>query len=210
MDLEVANTAPLFTYPTMVVGIDIYRSPEGEHYLGFAASLNRHCTEYYSKASVLDGRRSSESISVRMQENVRDAILHFSRANDGLLPEHFVVYRASVVSDEWEAIRATEIEAFLTVGRSVGGRSARGEPYEPYLTFIAIAKNVGARFFLPSPNRENVKNPEPGTVIDSPLINRPDMHNFFLINQNAGKGTAVISVLQFRWSCEDTCAGTVC
>ncbi|CAK0803950.1 unnamed protein product, partial [Prorocentrum cordatum] len=61
-----------------VVGIDVYRSLDGTEWLGFAASLDTHCTEYYSWATELklEDAQSSEQgatsfrtiISMKLQQ----------------------------------------------------------------------------------------------------------------------------------------------
>eukprot|EP00404_Azadinium_spinosum_P033139 CAMPEP_0180565470 /NCGR_PEP_ID=MMETSP1037_2-20121125/5563_1 /TAXON_ID=632150 /ORGANISM="Azadinium spinosum, Strain 3D9" /LENGTH=772 /DNA_ID=CAMNT_0022582443 /DNA_START=146 /DNA_END=2465 /DNA_ORIENTATION=+ len=184
ISLETPLTHPLFNYPTMIIGIDVYQSCEGNQYLGFVASLNHSCTEYYSMASALDMDRTWESMSLKIQAYTRDALLHFSRWNDGILPTHIVVYRASINEEDWRSVKAMEKRRFEGCG---GGNK---EPYEPHLTFVAISRRVGMRFFSPSPDRNNITNPEPGTVIDSSDINRPDTRSFYLINQAVSKGTA--------------------
>jgi len=191
IDLVSPATDPLFTFPTMVIGIDVYYSYEKEQYVGFAASLDTHCTEYFSTASALDPDRPRQSMSVKLQEAFRDALLHFSRRNEGLMPVQIVVYRASVSQEEWPAVEATEVQALkLVLAAAAKGCTPHGEPYEPKLTFLAISKRVGTRLFLPSPDSKSAKNPEPGTVVDSPEASRSKATNFYLVNQAVGKGSA--------------------
>eukprot|EP00927_Polykrikos_kofoidii_P082375 TRINITY_DN8177_c0_g1_i1.p1 TRINITY_DN8177_c0_g1~~TRINITY_DN8177_c0_g1_i1.p1 ORF type:complete len:821 (-),score=114.44 TRINITY_DN8177_c0_g1_i1:183-2645(-) len=187
IDLDVPGTSPLFSSATMVVGIDVFKSGDGDVYMGFAASLDKHCSEYYSIASKLEGGREHVSMSMKIQEALRDALLNFTSRNDELLPEHFVVYRASATAREWAIIRETEIEALLRVLQAV--KSKQGDTYQPRLTFVAIEKYTGLRFFAQGPTQQSVRNPEPGTVIDHPIVNREGVHNFFLINQAVARGT---------------------
>ena len=199
--LEVKETHPLFAGPTMVVGIDVFTSPENEKYFGFAGSLNMHCSEFFSTAGALDTstpENTAQDLSVKIQIAFRDALLHFARRNEKMLPEHVIVYRGSVNQDQWLRIRATEIQAIQQVLESFkNGQGAiksappREDVYEPHLTFVAIAQRTGTRFFQTSPNQTSVKNPEPGTVIDSPVISPPNTHSFYLISQSVTKGTAV-------------------
>ena len=74
VDLESPLTHPLFTLPTMVIGMDEYRSPRGDRYLGFVASLDTNSSEYYSNAWPLTGdpRRSA---SEKIQQGLKEAIL---------------------------------------------------------------------------------------------------------------------------------------
>jgi len=187
VDLESPLTHPLFTLPTMVIGMDEYRSPGGDRYLGFVASLDTNSTEYYSNAWPLTGdpRRSA---SEKIQEGLKEAILRFVERNDGIAPEHFVVYRASVQPEEWAAVQATEIEAMELVLHELRSRKASGSHH---LTFIAITRRTSMRFFVVGQDKSTAKNPDPGTVIDSPAVNRSDILNFYLINHAVGKGCAI-------------------
>mmetsp|Transcript_34138 Transcript_34138/g.95988 ORF Transcript_34138/g.95988 Transcript_34138/m.95988 type:complete len:830 (+) Transcript_34138:88-2577(+) len=190
IDLESTFTEQIFRGPAMVIGIDIYTSHDGKQHVGFAGSLDSQCTEYYSTASALDDTNKWQSMSVKLQDMVRNALLEFSRRNDGLLPEHIIVYRASVNQSEIPVIKAMEVGAIEVVLQAVKG-GASGEAYKPHLTFIAISKQAGIRFFAPSPNQDRYKNPEPGTVIDTPYSRCGNMFSFYLINQAVGKGTAI-------------------
>ena len=196
--LETEKTYPLFAGPTMVVGIDVYLTLDKELYFGFAASLNPHCTEYFSTASPLDMSMSmtSQDMSVKVQLALRDALLRFVKRNEDMLPEHVIVYRGSVNQDQWSRIKATEIQAIQNVLESISSGAveaslAKEEAYRPHLVFVAISQRTGTRFFLPKADQATVGNPEPGTVIDSHIVNPTNTHSFYLINQCVSKGTAV-------------------
>jgi len=193
IDLETPLTAPLMAVPTMVIGLDVYQSFEGEEvdsFIGFAASLDTRCAEYYSMASLLDRRDVRGSMSEKIQEFMREAILQFSRRNSKMLPEHYIVYRASASEDQWSAIKQTEIDAIQQFFTSLNQMDVVGQKYTPNLTFVAISKHTHLRVFAePQPNVA-VKNPEPGTIIDAKETSRPDIINFYLVNQAAGKGSA--------------------
>jgi len=195
IDLESPMTSPLMTVPTMVIGIDVYQSFEGESvatYIGFAASLDTRCAEYFSTATLLDKQDVRGSMSEKIQEFLREAIVQFSRRNSKMLPEHYIVYRASVSEDQWPAIKQTEISAIEHLFSSLNQLDAVGQKYNPDLTFIAISKHTHMRFFAitSEAQKDNTKNPDPGTIIDDPLTSRSDAINFYLINQAACKGTA--------------------
>lgn len=209
IDLEVPVTAPLMTVPTMTIGLDVYQSFEGgnvQTYIGFAASLDTRCAEYYSFASLLDKQDVRGSMSEKIQEFLREAILQFTRRNSKMLPEHFIIYRASASEDQWSAIRQTEIEAVKHFFSSLNQLDVVGQKYDPKLTFVAISKHTHMRFFAHSEATAakagsegkpgtpaapaSFKNPEPGSIIDVKETSRPDAINFYLVNQAAGKGTA--------------------
>merc|ERR1719454_1832552 len=181
----------------MVIGLDVYQSYEGdrvERFVGFAASLDTRCAEYFSIASLLDEQDWRGSMSVKIQEFLREAVVQFTRRNAKMLPEHFIVYRASSDEDQWSAIRQTEVEAINQFISSMNELDVAGMQYKPSLTFVAISKHTLMRLFLlPEAEKgaeKNVKNPEPGTIIDCKATARPDAISFYLVNQAAGKGTA--------------------
>jgi hypothetical protein len=208
-------TKPYFESATMVVGIDVYTSLDGTKWLGFAASLDTHCTEYYSWASELkldESQASQEGttsfrtiISMKLQQAMAQALHRFATRNEQVLPSFIIVYRSSVRLSEEEAVRATEVEAVLTVLKATSAMSKRGSgtAYEPRLTFVAITNSEAMRFFT-NANGANAgasaesrsskqENPEPGTVVDSPVVSRSSALNFWLINQSASKEKGTVA-----------------
>jgi len=191
IDLVCPSTKPAFTTPTMTIGIDVFVTHEDEQYYGFAASLDTNCTEYFSNSGLLQKGKEKESMSVKLQECVRDALLHFARRNDGSLPEHLIVYRGSLNPSDWVSTHATEVEAINRVLKAVKSTNNQGNQFSAKLTFVAVAKRTAMRFFQPSSNEKTVRNPEWGTVVDSPVVGMGKIPSFYLINQAVGKGTAV-------------------
>jgi len=208
-------TKPYFETATMVVGIDVYRSLDGTEWLGFAASLDTHCTEYYSWATELklEDAQSSEQgatsfrtiISMKLQQATAQALHRFAARNEQVLPSYIIVYRSSVRLSEEEAVRATEVEAVLTVLRATSAATSKksGTAYEPKLTFVAITNSEGMRFFTNASGanagaaadsqKSKQENPEPGTVVDSPVVSRSSAVNFWLINQSASKEKGTVA-----------------
>jgi aubergine-like protein len=176
----------------MVIGIDVFETFEhgqAEKFLGFAASLDTSCTEYFSIACQLEQGNERVNMSVKLQEYLKEAILQFSHRNGpSLPPEHFIVYRASARETDWWAIKQMEIDAFRQLLTAMNNADAVGRIYNPKMTFIAIAKHTHMRFFTHV--AQQIKNPEPGTAIDSALTKRPGIMTFYLVNQLVTKGTA--------------------
>jgi len=197
IELESPATAPWFTAPTMVIGVDVYRACNGVEYFSFVGSLNTHCTEYFSTGSPLEKGDERRCMSIKLQEALRDALLAFKRRNDEVIPEHFIIYRGSVTKEEWPVIRATEVEAINALFKAVQVKDSIGS-YSPELTFVAVSKRVAARFFVPGGAQDQglIRSPEAGTVIDDfmPATVQGPNHvpSFYMISQFSGnKGTAV-------------------
>jgi hypothetical protein len=191
IDLATVATAPAMQAPTMVIGIDVYTSVENgttEFYIGFAASLDAGCSEYFSIAARVDG---PSDMSVKIQTFLKTAMDHFDQRNSSLLPEHFIVYRASVKQDRWAEIRDTEIAAIQNILQEMQGTIF--SDYCPKMTFIAMSKRLRIRFFQPPHLNNECRNPEPGTIIDSPMITDKAFVNFYLVSQAVGKGTSLPS-----------------
>mmetsp|Transcript_821 Transcript_821/g.1666 ORF Transcript_821/g.1666 Transcript_821/m.1666 type:complete len:860 (+) Transcript_821:79-2658(+) len=196
IDLKHQLTNPLMTKPTMVIGLDVFRNYDAgkcEKYMGFAASLNTRCSQYYSTAAKLEPPgRERRSMALKLKEALRDALAVFAERND-LLPEHVIVFRNSVSDNEWADIKATEIDAMQSLLKDVGQLPGASE-YEPDFTYVIIGRQTCARFFSPAIEKDVqvYKNPEPGTVVDSPSICRAELPNFYLLSHMAAnKGTAL-------------------
>jgi len=183
---------PLFFDATMVVGIDVYSSLDGEQCMGFTASLNTSATEYYSMATMLPQGMQTETMALKIQEFFRDALLEFAKRNDGTAPQHVVVYRGSVNTQDWMTIRDFEVKAFNMVLDAMECTADGGDrPYKPALVFVVAAKFTPMRFYAPFCDKSH-KNPEAGTIVDAPFLGVvKDLPSFYLISQAVSKGTVV-------------------
>jgi aubergine-like protein len=192
IQLEHKLTEPFFASATMVIGVDVYTAHDGGKWLGFAASLDTHCTEYWSMAYKLDGQHVRRSISEKLQEAMKNSFGTFSQRNNRVVPDHILIYRCSVRLSEEEAVVATEVKAVLGFLGDVNAER-QGQQYSPKLTFVAVTNSEGMRFFRPAETGTKCLNPDLGTVVDCPSVSRSSAVNFWLINQTASKGTVTPS-----------------
>jgi len=199
-DLEEEDFQHFRSKPFMIIGVDVYLTFEGSRWLGVSATLDKVYSQYYSMAAKLElgsGETWRTSLSSELQRLFRDALLSFAGCNDNILPETIVVYRTSVSEDEWPVVEATEVKAFNTVLervkelRGTDAQGPSGQTYAPTLTFITIARKGHVRIFHPHPDMENIKNPEPGTVVDDPAICTGPVPNFYMVSQAIVKGSAL-------------------
>ena len=175
--------------PFMIFGIDVYLTFEGVRWLGISATLDKVFSQYYSMAAELEKgsvQRWRTSLSVELQRIFRDALNAFTDCNDGILPETIVVYRASVNQEEWPLVDAIEMQALLQV---VTAAAKLQKGYSPKVVVIGIARKTDMRIF--KGDKENIRNPEPGTVVDDPVVCPGPTPEFFLLSQAIAKGSAV-------------------
>ena len=175
--------------PFMIFGIDVYLTFEGARWLGISATLDKVFSQYYSMAAEMEKgsvQRWRTSLSIELQRLFRDALNAFMDCNDGILPETIVVYRASVNQEEWPLVDAIEMQALLQV---VNAASKFQKGYAPKIVIIGIARKTDMRIFRG--DKENIRNPEPGTVVDDPRICPGPTPEFFLLSQAIAKGSAV-------------------
>ena len=177
--------------PFMVFGIDVFLTFDGARWLGISGTLDKVFSQYYSMAAKLESGSLEvwrASLSLELQGLFRDAFQAFVDCNDGILPQTIVVYCASVNEEDWPLVEAVEVKALQKVLELAAKCS---ESYSPTITFIAIARKAHMRIFNPQPDWENIKNPEPGTVVDDPAICGGLVPSFYLISQAIVKGSAI-------------------
>ncbi|XP_068122739.1 UV radiation resistance-associated gene protein isoform X3 [Hyperolius riggenbachi] len=163
----------------MLVGIDIYHDTVlgGKSVAGFIASVNRHCTRWFSRGLIQDEKQEIvDSLKLCMQS----ALLAWSKNNNNSLPSRIILYRDGVGDGQLQAVVQYEVQQLI---QSI---KASQEGYNPRLTVVVVKKRINARFFSSVGGR--LQNPPPGTIIDSE-VTRPEWYDFFIISQSVRQGT---------------------
>ena len=111
-----------------------------------------------------------------------EAINSFSNENNGNLPEKILIYRDGVGEQMRDQIIDKEISQFKEVLKPIYNTVSGIPP----ITLIVVNKRINQRMFVKGPNGRCTENPQPGSIIDSKLVeNQKDNQcfDFFLVPQ---------------------------
>lgn len=160
----------------MVCGYDTYHdtSSRGRSFGAFIASLNSHFSRWYSKA---DHHDKLDELSTHMAQNLNTA-LDVYRQRNNRYPDNLIIYRDGVGDGQIDHVRNIELKHIRRV--------AKQKNQNIKITFIIVNKRIGARFFMKA--GEEIKNPDPGSVIDD-VVTRKGRYDFYLISQSTRNGT---------------------
>ncbi|TDG47295.1 hypothetical protein AWZ03_006288 [Drosophila navojoa] len=163
----------------MTVGFDVCHSSKNKNksYGALVATMDmKSSTRYYSSVSEhIKGQELSDQMSLKMA-----CALKAYREHHGALPERILFFRDGVGDGQLYQVVNTEVnflksqldQIYKSAGKEEGCRMA----------FIVVTKRINTRYFV------NMRNPEPGTVIDD-IITLPERYDFFLVSQSVHQGT---------------------
>jgi hypothetical protein len=199
VNLRAPGTAPLLVPPTIVVGIYEMRHSDGSVHLGMAASYDTACGRYFSVSKSLGpaGQRARvlAAAATEVQLFLRDATRHFANSMGGLLPEHFIVYRAPAGEASYARLRDTELWAcrrFLEALARDTPATDTGAAFAPRLTFVAVGPRAGERMYRAAEIGERARNAASGTLLNHAAL--PGVgERFTLLSQGTLRGAAAPS-----------------
>lgn len=162
----------------MVVGIDVYHdaSSKKESICGFVASMNRHCTRWFSRCRM---QPCNQELVDGLKICLISALTKYHEVNH-VLPEKIFVFRDGVGDGQLKIVFDYEVDQLRRCF------SHFGEDYVPKLSVVIVQKRINTRIF--SRLRGRMENPPSGTVVDH-TITRKDMYDFFLVSQHVRQGT---------------------
>eukprot|EP00826_Nyctotherus_ovalis_P023412 TRINITY_DN1798_c0_g1_i4.p1 TRINITY_DN1798_c0_g1~~TRINITY_DN1798_c0_g1_i4.p1 ORF type:complete len:416 (-),score=108.11 TRINITY_DN1798_c0_g1_i4:150-1397(-) len=184
---------------TMMVGIDISRE-KGFTYLGFSSSYNPVFTKYYTQLMKLEEKTE---ISGTVGSLLCNAVMRFyEETSKRFFPELIIIYRDGVGDSQKHEVFCSEVESIFRVFAD------KLENYKPKLLFAIINKKVHTRFFrkntgggetfsgrgrgsrrgLAEESRQDLVNPDPGTVIHEDLVD-DNLYEFLIMPQHVNEGT---------------------
>lgn len=171
--------------PTMFVGLDIHHGGDLEHKGGsvsaFVASLDKNCTEFYSRTMQLKPRQQIHEANLKAY--IKEAIEAFKSVNNNVAPVSIVVYRDGGSEGELEYLSKHEV---LEVQKGITDAGLK----QCTLTFIVVLKKLRTRFFSINPENPNeVGNPLPGTIIDTNVVSTV-IPEFLIVCQHVNQGSA--------------------
>lgn len=166
----------------MTIGFDIAKDSNNRNtiYGCLVATMDlKKEIGFFSVASKVDGQDCSRELAI----NVFKALNAYEQKHN-TLPSYIFFYRGGVGEGDIEYVN--EIEKKHLESKLKERYSNRPEPMELKLIFIIVSKSTNTRLFLR--NGSDVRNPEPGTVVDS-TITLDERYEFFLVSQRASQGT---------------------
>eukprot|EP00993_Chasmostoma_nieuportense_P003064 NODE_380_length_2319_cov_37.385949_g271_i1.p1 GENE.NODE_380_length_2319_cov_37.385949_g271_i1~~NODE_380_length_2319_cov_37.385949_g271_i1.p1 ORF type:complete len:572 (-),score=178.14 NODE_380_length_2319_cov_37.385949_g271_i1:23-1738(-) len=169
--------------PTMIVGIDVHHGGDLEHkggtVAGYVASLDRHCTRFFSRTFVMKEKQQTLD-KQGLHTTTKGALQAFQQANS-IPPQCLVVYRDGGSEGELQVLLKAEAGELLAVLKEL--------KLECKLVYIVVLKQIRTRFFAFAPNNQDVITPAPGTLVDSHVVSGV-LPEFYLCCQHVNKGTA--------------------
>ncbi|KAK9870113.1 hypothetical protein WA026_006203 [Henosepilachna vigintioctopunctata] len=159
----------------MIVGIDVYHGPKGsksDSICAMVSSMNESVSRWFSTAVPQKGELSEfyKMMFTKTLENYR-------RIN-GTFPSKIVVFRDGVGDGQLDQCLRYEVSQFEEVVKQF--------ELDIKICFVIVQKRISTRIFLQ--NRQELTNPEPGTVLDNSVTRRYHS-DFYLVPQSVRQGT---------------------
>uniref|UniRef100_A0A7S2BQS4 Uncharacterized protein n=1 Tax=Haptolina brevifila TaxID=156173 RepID=A0A7S2BQS4_9EUKA len=173
--------------PTMVMGFDVNHPQPGSpkpSYSALVATMDVECSKYYTVVGAQKSRMEvveRGEIIVGFADKVRQCLRQFKKAND-VPPARILFYRDGVAHNQFEAVKAVEVEQIFQACREEGG-----DGYVPMLTFIVVQQRTPARFAIQQ--GQSFQQVTAGTVINEDIVGA-DGKDWYMVAQHGLKGTA--------------------
>ncbi len=183
----------------MVVGVDYCQQGKGQ-ILGFVSSYNQHLAQYYSQVVNQPYTKENEDKSkdeqceiataertTILKQFVKSALETYQTHNNGALPENILIYRDGVGGPQMkEKLKSVELEDMINAMTSFT------QGYKPKILYCLIDKKISHRLF-DKDSQGNFKNPGPGTVLDTGLVENDGdvVFDFLMIPHHATIATAL-------------------
>lgn len=138
---------------------------------------NSQTTSFFSAVSRIEGFECSTELVI----NVTKALNAYEEKHQ-TLPSIIFFYRGGVSEGDILYVRDVELNHIKTTLE----KRYKAQDMELRMIYIIVSKHINTRFFLRE--NHNVRNPEPGTVIDN-TITLKERYEFFLVSQKCNQGT---------------------
>lgn len=169
-------TCPTPPERAMTIGFDVAKDSKSKSktYGCLVATMDlKEGPSFFSAVSTIEGGDCTQEFVM----NVVKA-LNAYEGKHSTLPEIIFIYRGGVSDGELGYIRDVEL---TQLNAAIAKRYANAPPK---LVYIVVSKMINTRFW----QKDNCRNPEPGTVIDK-TITLEERYEFFMVSQRAGQGT---------------------
>lgn len=160
----------------MLIGIDVCHAGKNS-VVGFVATTNKQFTSTYS--DIILQPKFQEIVKKDLDRCMHKALSHFSN-NCGGLPDKIIIYRDGLGEQQMQQCIDKEVSQLK---QCLEGKYNKINP--PKITLIVVNKRINQRMFCQDPRSKETINPQPGTIIDSNLVENTDdkCYDFFLVPQ---------------------------
>ena len=160
------------TGPSMIVGLDSYKTKEGNKYI-LSASYNRTFNRYYTDFAIAKNTSEDNTLC----ELFRNCLNYFFKINGNHYPKYIIIYRQIRNDSENRKILKSEVAKLKDFMSGDEDKIPFKKGYNPRLTFFTVNQKPDLQFYENSPN--GYKNIPMGTVIDQDVI-YPDCFEFYM------------------------------
>ena len=171
---------------TMLIGIDVCHAG-GNSIVGFAASVNKEMSQYYSDFIVQ--KKGQEVVTSQIKDILKNAIEVFARNNKNSRPTDIFIYRDGVSAAERTQVIDRELAQFNECFNECYNQASA----KPRINLIIVNKRIIQSFFVLDRNN-NLQNPPSGCIIDRDLVESSSVDSanrefdFFLVPVRGTQG----------------------
>lgn len=147
---------------TMLIGIDVCHAG-GNSIVGFAASVNKEMSQYYSDFIVQ--KKGQEVVQSQIKECIKNALDLFAKNHNNNMPSDILIYRDGVSAAERGQVISKEVSQFQEACNEMYNQAS----VRPKITVIIVNKRIIQSFFVVD-GQGRLNNPPSGCIIDRDLV----------------------------------------
>ncbi|KRX70530.1 Protein argonaute-2 [Trichinella sp. T6] len=155
--------------------------------IGVVANCGKSMSDYRMQCR-LQSSRQEQLDGVVFKEIILWFLEKYEK-NNGILPEHLIVYRDGVSESQFKMVINNEVKVFHKAFKQLK------ENYNPKLTVIVVTKRHNTKFFktdISARTPVQQQNIPPGTVVDTAIVS-PFLYDFYLCGHQGLLGTSRLS-----------------
>lgn len=168
---------------TMLIGIDVCHAG-GNSIVGFAASVNKEMSQYYS--DFLVQKKGQEVVTSQLKDCLKSSLELFRKNNKNNYPTEIFIFRDGVSHGERSLVINAEVTQFQNACNEMYNQAEK----KPKITLIIVNKRIIQNFFIKEGNRLN--NAPSGCIIDTEIVqqsgNTSKEYDFFLFPVRGTQG----------------------
>lgn len=150
------------TMKTMLIGIDVCHAG-GNSIVGFAASVNKEMSQYYSDFIVQ--KKGQEVVTSQIKNCIKAAVEVFAKNHKNNMPTDILIYRDGVSAAERSQVIDREVTQFQEAFNEMYNQASA----RPKITLLIVNKRIIQSFFVVD-GQGRLNNPPSGCIIDRDLV----------------------------------------